>query len=91
MELEGRNFIREVTSFIFIEDKPEKADIIFVPGGSWPTRLRGRPRRHVPATGNAVRWQWPSRRRRTVRSGASGTLGRRKPPSDRSFLVWKMH
>jgi uncharacterized SAM-binding protein YcdF (DUF218 family) len=36
MELEGRNFIKEITSFIFIEDKPEKADIIFVPGGSWP-------------------------------------------------------
>ncbi len=30
------NFISEITSFIFIEDKPEKADIIFVPGGSWP-------------------------------------------------------
>jgi uncharacterized SAM-binding protein YcdF (DUF218 family) len=36
MELAGRNFIREITSFIFVEDKPEKADIIFVPGGSWP-------------------------------------------------------
>ena len=36
MELEGRNFIRDITSFIFIEDEPEKADIIFVPGGSWP-------------------------------------------------------
>ena len=36
MELEDRNFIRDITSFIFIEDEPEKADIIFVPGGSWP-------------------------------------------------------
>lgn len=36
MELAGMNFIREITSFIFIEDKPKKADIIFVPGGSWP-------------------------------------------------------
>lgn len=36
MKSEGKNFIREITSFIFIEDKPEKADIIFVPGGSWP-------------------------------------------------------
>lgn len=36
MKSEGMNFIREITSFIFIEDKPEKADIIFVPGGSWP-------------------------------------------------------
>jgi uncharacterized SAM-binding protein YcdF (DUF218 family) len=36
MEFEGRDFIREITSFIFVEEKPEKADIIFVPGGSWP-------------------------------------------------------
>lgn len=35
MELEGMNFIREITSFIFVEDKPKKVDIIFVPGGSW--------------------------------------------------------
>ena len=26
----------DITSFIFIEDKPQKADIIFIPGGSWP-------------------------------------------------------
>lgn len=36
MNLRGREFIREITSFVFIEDEPEKADIIFVPGGSWP-------------------------------------------------------
>lgn len=36
MEVWGREFIREITSFIFIEDKPEKADVIFIPGGSWP-------------------------------------------------------
>ena len=36
MELEGIHFIREITSFIFVEDKIQKADIIFVPGGSWP-------------------------------------------------------
>lgn len=36
MKSESMNFIREITSFIFIEDKPKKADIIFVPGGSWP-------------------------------------------------------
>ena len=36
MELGGMDFIRDITSFIFVEDKPKKADIIFVPGGSWP-------------------------------------------------------
>jgi putative intracellular protease/amidase len=41
MEFEGIKFIREITSFIFVEDKPEKADIIFVPGGSWPEPAEG--------------------------------------------------
>ena len=28
--------IADITDFIFIDDLPEKADIIFIPGGSWP-------------------------------------------------------
>ena len=27
-------FIEDITDFIFVEDKPEKADIIFIPGGN---------------------------------------------------------
>lgn len=44
MVSEGEEFIKEITSFIFVEDKPEKADIIFVPGGSWsePTERAAR-------------------------------------------------
>lgn len=34
--MKGRNFISEITEYIFVEDKPERADIIFVPGGLWP-------------------------------------------------------
>ena len=30
------NMIKDITSFIFVEDKPEKVDIIFIAGGSWP-------------------------------------------------------
>jgi hypothetical protein len=26
----------DITDFIFVDDKPEKSDIIFIPGGSWP-------------------------------------------------------
>jgi uncharacterized SAM-binding protein YcdF (DUF218 family) len=28
--------IEGITSFIFLEDEPQNADIIFIPGGSWP-------------------------------------------------------
>ncbi|WP_459476554.1 YdcF family protein [Clostridium saccharoperbutylacetonicum] len=36
MTVVGGEIIKDITSFIFIEDKLEKADIIFIPGGSWP-------------------------------------------------------
>jgi uncharacterized SAM-binding protein YcdF (DUF218 family) len=28
--------INDISNFIFVEDKPQKADIIFIPGGSYP-------------------------------------------------------
>ena len=28
--------IEDITNFIFVEDKPQKVDIIFLPGGSFP-------------------------------------------------------
>ena len=27
-------FIQDITDFIFVEDEPQKADIIFIPGGN---------------------------------------------------------
>ncbi len=30
------NIIQDITNFIFVENQPQKADIIFIPGGSWP-------------------------------------------------------
>lgn len=35
-----QNFYDCITDFIFIEDAPQKADIIFVPGGSYPDSAR---------------------------------------------------
>lgn len=28
--------VQDITDFIFLEDRPEKADVIFIPGGSYP-------------------------------------------------------
>lgn len=28
--------VRDITNFIFLEDEPERADVIFIPGGSYP-------------------------------------------------------
>ena len=30
-----RSFLKDMTDFIFVSDQPEKADIIFIPGGSY--------------------------------------------------------
>ena len=32
----NHDFIKDVTDFIFLSDAPERADIIFIPGGSYP-------------------------------------------------------
>ena len=33
-------FFRDITEFIFLEDLPEKADLIIVPGNTWPQPAR---------------------------------------------------
>lgn len=33
-------FLRDITEFIFLEDLPEKADLIIVPGNTWPQPAR---------------------------------------------------
>lgn len=32
----ARRFIDDITKFIFLDDEPQKADVIFIPGGSYP-------------------------------------------------------
>ena len=32
----NRRIVNDITDFIFLEDRLEKADAIFVPGGSYP-------------------------------------------------------
>ena len=32
----NHDFIKDVTDFIFLSDAPEQADVIFIPGGSYP-------------------------------------------------------
>ncbi len=30
------DFIKDISNFIFVSDPPEQADVIFIPGGSYP-------------------------------------------------------
>ena len=40
---EYERFLDQISDFIFVEDKPERADIIFVPGnGNWFDTQKGR-------------------------------------------------
>ena len=32
----NQKFLEQLTEFIFVEDLPEKADIIFIPGSGFP-------------------------------------------------------
>ncbi len=60
--------IADITNFIFVEDKPQKVDAIFLPGGSHPEQpeyaaklyLKGYAKWLVPSGGVSVkRNKWP--------------------------------
>ena len=52
-----RRIIADISNFIFVSDKPEKADAIFLPGGSY---RQGYARWLIPAGGISVkRDNWP--------------------------------
>ena len=38
--IQDMKFLRDITEFIFLEDLPKKADIIIVPGNTWPQPAR---------------------------------------------------
>ena len=40
MRIRTMKFLRDITEFIFLEDLPEKADLIIVPGNTWPQPAR---------------------------------------------------
>ena len=63
-----RRIIADISNFIFVSDKPEKADAIFLPGGSYPEQpeyaaqlyRQGYARWLIPAGGISVkRDNWP--------------------------------
>lgn len=64
----NNRIINDITNFIFVEDKPQKVDAIFLPGGSHPeqpeyaTELyrKGYAKWLVPSGGVSVkRHKWP--------------------------------
>lgn len=68
--------ITDITNFIFVSDEPEKADAIFLPGGSFPEQPeyaaelyhRGYAKWLIPAGGVSVkRDQWPGVRSKADR------------------------
>ena len=38
--IQDMKYLKDITEFIFLEDSPEKADIIIVPGNTWPQPAR---------------------------------------------------
>ena len=41
--MDYKDFLKKTKEFIFVENKPEKADIIFVPGNGYPQMAEKRP------------------------------------------------
>lgn len=64
----NNRIINDITNFIFVEDKPQKVDAIFLPGGSHPEQpeyavelyRKGYAKRLIPSGGVSVkRDKWP--------------------------------
>ena len=53
------DFVQDMTEFIFVEDKPQKADMIFIPGGD-------RGELAVTAAGGRAMRPWSFRRAGTA-------------------------
>ena len=58
---EYEKFLQELETFIFVENKPEKVDIIFVPGNGYPPADSscGNGGRYNPAAAGSVRFSVP--------------------------------
>ena len=85
----NNRIINDITNFIFVEDKPQKVDAIFLPGGSHPEQpeyaaelyRKGYAKRLIPSGGVSVkRDKWPG-----VRSKADIYNGDYQ--SDREFFT----
>ena len=68
------NFLKNAEDFVFVENKPEKSDIIFVPGNSYPQMAEQAAELYRAGLAD---WVLPSGRYSVVNGNFSGVLKKR--------------
>ena len=61
-------FLKQIEDFMFIEDKPEKADVIFVPGNGYPQMAEKAAELYRNCTKDPAQWKIQYHSREIYRS-----------------------
>lgn len=80
------DFLKEISDFVFVEQKPEKADIIFVPGNGYPQMAERAARLYREGYAPFV---LPSGRYSTVTGTFSGVLAERERYPEAFQTEWE--
>lgn len=81
-----REFLKEIEEFIFVEDSPEKADVIFVPGNGYPQMAERAARLYKE---NYAPYVLPSGKYSVTKSCFSGVLAKKEKYKGEFLTEWE--
>lgn len=81
-----REFLKEIEEFIFVEDSPEKADVIFIPGNGYPHMAERAARLYKE---NYAPYVLPSGKYSVTKSCFSGVLAKKEKYKGEFLTEWE--
>lgn len=81
-----REFLKEIEEFIFVEDSPEKADVIFIPGNGYPQMAERAARLYKE---NYAPYVLPSGKYSVTKSCFSGVLAKKEKYKGEFLTEWE--
>ena len=81
-----RGFLKEIEEFIFVEDSPEKADVIFIPGNGYPQMAERAARLYKE---NYAPYVLPSGKYSVTKSCFSGVLAKKEKYKGEFLTEWE--
>lgn len=81
-----REFLKEIEEFVFVEDSPEKADVIFVPGNGYPQMAERAARLYKE---NYAPYVLPSGKYSVTKSCFSGVLAKKEKYKGEFLTEWE--
>ena len=81
-----REFLKEIEEFIFVEDSPKKADVIFIPGNGYPQMAERAARLYKE---NYAPYVLPSGKYSVTKSCFSGVLAKKEKYKGEFLTEWE--